>query len=397
MTSKKAPAEIMEVEIVDEPEVIVTGRYPTLARIKTGLFSLDSALSYKGNLGLPLRVLIELYGYTNSGKSTLAYFLAGLVAKAMEKSKISIADLEFADTQGYIPRAIGVSGFKGEVKMMDMTDEKDNPIPHPRILMKLVKSLYFDNEVGAIIWDSIGATQSGVQWAELLNPKGVEFGQAFMGKKPFLVGQIADAIQEALITKSYPATVIALNHVHQVIGGRGHTTPGGERKGFLAGVRLMIWKGEAFRENDEDETTPYMGFHVNGQVEKLRFGGPGRKFQYYIVPGFGVHAGVSAMFDAFEITAKLNIAKKKGKISESVAPYMTAERGARIKLDGKNLGFLKKDLLMYAAEGKRRKFYPFQEIMARFTEDVERGLISMKDYEDDAQPSPVGNNEATED
>jgi RecA/RadA recombinase len=367
------------------PNIKVTGRYPTLTRIKTGLFSLDSAVSYKGNLGLPLQVLIELYGYTNSGKSTLAYYLAGKVASELEKSKIAIADLEFADTEGYIPRAVGMGGFEGEVKMMDITDEKDKPIPHPKILMKLVKSLYFDDKVGAIIWDSIGATQSAVQFNELFSPKGEEFGQAFMGKKPFMVGQVADAISSALQSKV--ATAIALNHVHQSIGGRGHTTPGGERKGFLAGVRLMIWKGEAFRENDEDDTSPYIGFHVNGQVEKLRFGGPGRKFQYYIVPGFGVHVGVSAMFDAFVITDKLNKLKKKGKISKDVAAYMTAERTARVKLDGKNMGFLKKDLLSYAAQGKRRKFYPFQEIMDRFTEDVERGLIDIKDMEGDADVS----------
>jgi RecA/RadA recombinase len=361
------------------PNVKVTGRYPVLERIKTGLFSLDNAVSYKGNLGLPLGVLIELYGYTNSGKSTLAYFLAGKVASELEKSKISVADLEFADTQGYIPRAVAMGGFSGEVKMMDLTDDKGKPIKHSRILMNLLKSLYFDEEVGAIIWDSIGATQSDVQWAELFNPKSEGFGQAFMGKKPFLVGQIADAIGEAL--KSKQATAIALNHVHQVIGGRGHTTPGGERKGFLAGVRMMIWKGEAWRENDEDDTSPYIGFQVNGQVEKLRFGGPGRKFSYYIVPGFGVHPGVSAMLDAFEITSRLDKLKKKGKIGKEIAPYMTAERGARVKLDGKSLGFLKKDLLAYAAEGKRRKFYPFQEIMARFTEDLEKGVVNVPDSE----------------
>ena len=366
------------------PDVKVTGRYPQLKRIKTGLYSLDSAVSYKGNLGLPLQVLIELYGYTNSGKSTLAYYLAGKVSSELGKTTIPIADLEFADTQGYIPRAVGIGGFAGEVKMMDLTDEKDQPLRHSRVLMNLIKSLYYDDDVAAAIWDSIGATQSDVQWEEFFNPKAKgDVGQAFMGRKAFLVGRLADVINDAL--KSKLSTFIALNHVKQVLGGRGHTTPGGDGKGFLAGVRLMIWKGEAFRENDEDDSSPYIGFGVNGQVEKLRFGGPGRKFQYYIVPGLGVHPGVSAMLDAFEITARLDKLKKKGKIGKEVASYMTAERGARVKLDGKSLGFLKKDLLMYAAEGKRRKFYPFQEIMARFAEDVEKGVVNVPDGEADDQ------------
>ena len=359
------------------PEVKVTGRYPALIRVKTGLFSFDYALSHKGNLGLPMRVFAELYGYTNSGKSTLAYFLAGKVASEMQKKEILVADLELADVQDYVPHAMGMSGFKGEVKMMDLTDEKTNkPLPHEKILMKLVKGLHFGDDVGAIIWDSIGATQSRVAFEELFSAKG-EFGQAHMGRKPFLVGQVVDAISTTLGTKSYPATAIGINHVHQVIGGRGHTTPGGERKGYLAGVRLMLWTGEIFREDDEDDTSPVLGFHVKGQVEKLRFGGRGRKFGFYIVPGFGVHTGVSAMFDAFQ--------------------FGLAERGARVKLDGKNLGFLKKDLLSYAAEGKRRKFYPFEDAMARYTEDVERGYVTPEEGDADAlQPSPVGD-EATED
>ena len=142
-----------------------------------------------------------------------------------------------------------------------------------------------------------------------------------------------------------------------------------------------MWSAEAFYENDDDPTSPALGFRVSGQIEKLRFGGRGRKFQFYIVPGYGVHAGVSAMFDAFDLTARLNIAKKKGKLSVSAAPYMSAERGARVKLDGKNLGFLKKDLLEYAAEGKRRKFYGFEELISRFSSDIEKGLIDLEEIE----------------
>ena len=146
-----------------------------------------------------------------------------------------------------------------------------------------------------------------------------------------------------------------------------------------------MWSAEAFYEDDNDPTSPALGFRVSGQIEKLRFGGRGRKFQFYIVPGYGVHAGVTAMFDAFDLTARL----KKAKID---VPYMTAERGARVKLDGKNLGFLKKDLLEYAAEGKRRKFYPFEEVMSRFADDMEKGNIDLEKFdkaEADVQPSSV--------
>lgn len=345
------------------PEVTITGRYPTLTRIRSDLFSLDYALSHKGNLGIPLRVIMELYGYTNVGKTTLADYIAGKIASEMGGS-ITIADLEMNDV-GYIPSAIAASGYKGAVRMVDVTDEKNKIRTHEDVLMDMAKAL-LKEEVAATVWDSVGATQSMAQQAVLTDPKST-FGEAFMGKRAKLVGDVASALRTALISKELPSIAIAINHVHSVIGGRGHLTPGGERLKYLAGTRIMMWSGEAFYEDDNDPSSPALGFLVKGQVEKLRFGGRGRKFQFYIVPGFGVHPGVSAMFDAFE--------------------FGVAERGARVKLDGKSLGFLKADLLSYAAEGKRRKFYPFQDAMEKYAADVENGYVS---------PSPVGDDETTE-
>lgn len=366
-------------------EVTVTGRYPTLARVKSGLFSLDYAMSQEGNLGLPLRVVTELYGYTNTGKSTLAYYLSGKIAKEMEGS-ISAGDLEFNDVK-YIPNAVGASGYKGDVKMMDVTDEKGKPLSHEKILMALSRDLLKD-EVASIIWDSIGATQAEVQMDVLFDPKG-QFGEAHMGKRAKLVGEVVSAMRTALITKVTPSTALLINHVHQAIGGRGHITPGGERLKYLAGTRIMLWSIESFYEDDDDPSSPALGFRVAGQIEKLRFGGRGRKFQFYIVPGFGIHPGVTAMFDAFDFTARL-------KKSKTNVPYMSAERGSRVKLSGKPLGFLKKDLLEYAAEGKRRKFYPFEEVMARFAEDVESGSVNLEEGGEDVSASKAGK-EAGED
>lgn len=377
MARTKAP--VLEVEESYVPEVTVSGRYPTLARVKSGLFSLDYALSHEGNLGIPLRVIMELYGYTNVGKTTLADYLAGRIASEQGGS-ITIADLEMNDV-AYIPYAVSAGGYKGNVRMVDVTDDKGKIKTHEDILMVMAKDLLKES-VSATIWDSVGATQSMAQQSVLTDPKAT-FGEAFMGKRAKLVGDVASALRTALIAKETPSIAIAINHVHQVLGGRGHITPGGERLKYLAGTRIMMWSTEAFYENDDDPTSPALGFRVSGQIEKLRFGGRGRKFQFYIVPGYGVHAGVTSMFDAFDLTARLDALKRKGKIREDVAPYMTAERGARVKLDDKNLGFLKKDLLEYAATGKRRKFYPFQDVMSRFVEDIERGLINLEEAEKD--------------
>jgi hypothetical protein len=126
---------------------------------------------------------------------------------------------------------------------------------------------------------------------------------------------------------------------------------------------LMLWPRETFLADDNDPSSEVLGFLVEGKVEKLRFGAKTKNFHFFIVPGFGIHVGVSAMFDAFA--------------------FGEAERGARVKLDGKSLGFLKKDLLEYAAEGKQRKFYPFIERMNEVAERVEKGDTIQEGVEDE--------------
>ena len=52
--------------------------YP-VQRVLTGLWSLDRALGFRGDNGVPLRSLFELYGHEHSGKSTLAWYIAAKV------------------------------------------------------------------------------------------------------------------------------------------------------------------------------------------------------------------------------------------------------------------------------------------------------------------------------
>lgn len=314
--------------------VNVIGRYPTVPRFRSGLYSLDMALSLRGEVGVPLRSMMELYGYTNSGKSTLAYYLAG---RSTGKGNISICDLELADG-AYIKTTTERAGLDGNVRLSDITDEKGKPVPHAKMLMNLVEDLS-DEETGAIIMDSIGGIIPPTE------AKG-DYGEAFMGKRAQLVGQFVRGMSDVLRIKERPSLSIVINHVSQIIGGRGHSTIGGEALKFFATMRIMLWYQETFRSPDETRAT---GFLVSGKVEKLRYGGRGNSFQFYITPGFGVHEGASAMFDCFE--------------------YKLAERGTTVKLDGKSMGYLNKDLLAYAETGKQRKFEPFIERLKKYEEE----------------------------
>jgi hypothetical protein len=238
------------------------------------------------------------------------------------------------------------AGLDGIVRIVDVADEKGKFISHEAMLQEMVTSLE-DEHTRAVVLDSIGGI---VPVAEATG----DFGEANMGRRAKLVAQVSRAMNAYLRVKTEPAIGIVINHVHSVIGGRGHVTAGGEALKYLAASRVMIWPTERFTETNEHGEEP-IGFLVSGKLEKLRYGGPGREFQYYIVPGYGVHEGASAMFDCFSLGL--------------------AKRDTTVKLDGKSMGYLKKDLLLYAHEGKQRKFEPFVEALKAHENSMRLRLI----------------------
>lgn len=321
--------------------VTIEGNYPVMNRSLTELFSLDMALAQRGEAGLPLRSIIEIYGYPNVGKSTLAYYLAASVAKGSE-SDIALCDLEMLDRQ-YITTAVGGCGFEGTVTLIDTTDDKGKPIPHEKMLMQMAR-LVFDEKYGSSILDSVGMVMPTVE------AEGA-FGEAFMGKRAKLVAQVSRALMNNLRNKELPSASFIINHVHPNIGKQGHSTAGGETLKFAAQVRLMLWTGEVFADK---EGKPY-GFYVQGQVEKLRYGGRGRKFGFYIVPGYGVHIGASAMFDCF------------------LQGLAERTQQGRVKIGDKNFGYIGADLLSAAYAGNTRRFSTFEEKIAEHREKVLKG------------------------
>jgi hypothetical protein len=132
---------------------------------------------------------------------------------------------------------------------------------------------------------------------------------------------------------------------------------------------MMIWAGETFW-NDTANPEHIIGYCAKGKTEKMRFGGKGREFQYYIVPGFGVHAGATALFDCVELGL--------------------VDRGNTLKVDGKSLGYLKKDYLDHANSGKSRKFDVFFELLENYEKN-------MKWEEPSVQSAPPEEMEAEED
>ena len=325
--------------------VKIEGSYPVISRKSTGLFSLDWAVASRGVSGFPLRTITELYGHPNVGKSTLAYYLAGMLSEG----SIHLCDFEQADLD-YVRKTMEHSGYKGTVKVSDVTDPKGRPTSHEEMLNEMAAALYND-DVSSCIVDSVGGIQP-------IAEREGDFGEAHMGKRAKLVAQVSRSLSNALRIKTTPSCAFVINHVHGIMGGRGHTTAGGDTLKFLAAVRIMMWTEKVWRINDESDSD-VLGFQVKGQLEKLRYGGRGKTFKFYIVPGYGVHTGVSAMFDCFD--------------------YELAEQGTTVKVNGKSLGYIRKDFLTYAVDGRQRKFDVFRDKLAEQQKKMEREDVVRED------------------
>jgi len=263
----------------------IVGEYPQMDRIPSGLFSYDLATGG----GTPHRTMIEIYGYPGMGKSTLSYYLSGTIAKAKEGS-ISIADFETLDPE-YVQRAVGQSGYEGEVHLAALTrgtGKKSREASGEEVLDELLYKLRETNVVCSVL-DSVGALPIT---AEIEG----SVADANVGGRAKVMAKFARSVVFKLRTKEKPANVLLTNHVHQIIGGRGTVTSGGQVIKHLCGLRFRL--SNRTQHNDGSMT-------VMGKIEKLRYGvkDSPQTFQVFIQREQGIHVGLTAVEDCIALGA----------------------------------------------------------------------------------------------
>ncbi len=283
-----------------------------IVRVSTGLHSLDHSL----HGGLILGSIYEIYGYTHVGKSTLSYFLAG---KVRPNGKILLADFEHFDPN-YMELCLRMSGFDGKVREADYE--------YGEKALESIRDALLDTDFQAAILDSVGAL---VTKAELDG----ELTDANMGLK---ARRIAPWIRQCLfaLKRNPKACLFIINHLHAIMSlGNAATTHGGVAIHNNAHVRIRL---SVEKRDDEYQI-------VNGRIDKLRYGGRGKKgrpFKFVLVPNVGIHPGLTAVNDA----------KWYGLLDDS----------PRIRLDGKDFGFFK-SLAKEAINGETEKFEPFIKLI----------------------------------
>lgn len=265
-------------------------------RMNSGLYTFDAAVGG----GIPYRTSIEIAGFSFSGKTTLALYLSGRTA--LPDKHIWIADLEPIQGSEHLLSNLGQAGFQGDVFFTDVADEKGRPVSSEKRLDQLNEAL-FDERVAATILDNV-TTISPVSEQE------GSVGDANMGRRARIMGTFMRTATSRLAGVPQPCIAYIVNHLRPLMGVQGSNTPGGNAIHDQCATRIRL-----------TPTRTDTHWVLNGKIIKRRYWkvGATEEFLVVIVPGIGVHPGLTAVQECVELG--LADKSKEGRVSFNARKY----------------------------------------------------------------------------
>ena len=276
-------------------DIKVIGKIPVLARYRTKLWGLDVALGDEDGIGVPLRGGYEIYGDPETGKSTVAYYLAAAVKP---DATVAVIDLEVAARMKYIKRAMAQAGFKGTIYYVAHRTEDGKPRLHWHMLKEGADKL-LEDDVYCTILDSAALVTPVMERTE-------DDEKTFMGQRAKLIGRFNRRWIPWMGFTDENKVVFIVNHMLQSFNAfGGKYSPGGQSIKY--GIIAKLWIRR-------DETLPDGTFRAIIKIEKLRLGGRAirRKANVVIIPGIGVSPELTSVFDCF--TEKLARRQQSGMV-----------------------------------------------------------------------------------
>lgn len=311
-------------------------------RIPTMCHSLDWALADRlGNIGIPRKSIVEVYGNKNVGKSTFCFSLLGIIASKLGRN-ITILDWE-GQSKETIEGVLEAQNFYGSVNyLLNKGTETSEDT-----LERFVNEIEDENQnIG--LMDSIGGFIP-TAYAE------GNIADSNMGVFAREMGRFTSKVNRVILRSDDPGVVFLTNHVHPTIGAmaQGQTTAGGEKKKFLAHIRIDLKR--AYYEGKSPINFGH-GYLLKGHVDSNRYGYSMRDFYVFIVAGEGIHIGLTALWDCV-MSKKATVSAKS--IKDSVV----------ISMDGQSYG---KFRTIFAERNNSEFFVPFiNKLREDDTESIE--------------------------
>ena len=249
--------------------------------ISTGSLGLDIAL---GIGGLPRGRVVEIFGPSSSGKTTLALHV---IAEAQKKGgACGFVDAEHALDPIYA-RKLGINLEELIISQPDAGEQA----------LEITDTLVRSGAIDVIVVNSVAA----------LTPKAEiegEMGDVLPGMQARLMSQALRKLTGS-ISKSR-CLVIFINQIRMKIGvmfGNPETTTGGNALKFYSSVRLDIRRTGQIKERDE-----VVGNQTRVKVVKNKVAPPFKQVEFDIMYG----EGISKTGELVDLGVKANIVEKSG-------------------------------------------------------------------------------------
>lgn len=234
---------------------------PDIKCYPTGSLMLDLAL---GRGGIPRGRIVEVFGESMSGKTTLSFLYMAEVQKQNE-GKVVFVDAEHA----FDPKLAKEYGLDLDDLILITPKTAENAIDS-------IEALIRTGEVRAITIDSVSA----------LTPTKIEESSMEQQTMGLLARLMSTAMQKLNgIAYQYDCTLIFINQVREkmVLYGDNKTTSGGRALPFYSSVRLHVKRGEAIKNKDE-----IIGHFMRVKVQKNKVGIPFKEATFPLLYGIGV-------------------------------------------------------------------------------------------------------------
>jgi RecA/RadA recombinase len=285
----------------------INGTYPEIARVETGFWSMDRALSgtLGGNthLGIPM-TFVELSGFQGIGKSTLSQSLMAIVANHYQK-KVAYIPFEHVDVKlmGSIldnlecEQEITLISSWEEVKLF-FKELKPQEITDELLIDCLIQSVRRSDYCMGVV-DSLSSIYT-------IAEAGSSVADRNMGRAR-VISNLARGVNQASRGRE-PYLTLLLSHKTAPMGGgtptnTGAPTTGGEVKKNVSKVRIFIRRIQepAFSMDSKKNLYEEQAYILEGKVEKNNFGREGKIFYVAMLGGKGAHIGLTAMYECKKI------------------------------------------------------------------------------------------------
>jgi len=274
----------------------IIGKSHLTTRTVTGFRSLDLAFpqfSKTGEVkvGIPNNLPILAYGQKGMGKSLLCTSIAGIIAGEQEKD-IALRSIEGFDAE-WTGAQLDAVGFSGKVRLAEGFEDEEHNIDKLIAFMR-------DESVAVGILDSIAAIQPEAE----VNAKSVVEVQ--MGRRAQITNKMMRHVTNLPFWRESPIAFFAITHEYKSYSQyEPSTKPGGDGKQYLSRIHIKVgrekWAKDAKYVLDDGS------FIVKGTVEQFNYGIKGKEFWVFCLANYGLHRGMSAVFDAIQY----NVAERK--------------------------------------------------------------------------------------